>query len=146
MLRTLAGAVLLITGLLSPVGLLFDPSETCSRLGRALIASPAPLVFLYSDHQHFRVKIIPDEPEQEVVISGNIGFMRRISGPLWRKIVYLYAFQHKQREVLEFGFCGGGRLGEDFGITGRVNQVVLEQWVEGVPQRGWSVHTLDCDQ
>ena len=123
---------LLALGLVLPLGELFLHVPLL-RLGRALVCSPAPSVFLYSHRLQFDVVITADAPaavaaEAETVIPGTQGFLQQIRGPFWRKAVYLNAFHLGREDVLKYAFFLGGRLGEDFGIAGEIRQVTIRQW------------------
>lgn len=122
-----ATAVVLLIGLLLPYGeLLLD--VPLLRLGRSMVASPAPSVFLYDNRLQFDLVVTSQQPDDEVVIAGNEGFQQRIRGPFWRRAVYLNAFHLGRADVLEYAFFRGGDLGKDFDVHGTVKQIVVRQW------------------
>ena len=125
--RTAATVLLLLTGLVMPLGELLT-LPLLKAFGQSLVASPAPSVFLYSSPLQFELLIVSEQPDEETLIPGTEGFQERISGPLWRKGVYLNAFHHHRDDVLNYAFFGGGELAKDFGIQGTVKRVVLRQW------------------
>ncbi len=125
--RIAATVLVLLTGLVLPLGELRD-NAPLKMLGQSLVASAAPSVFLYSDRLQFDLVIESQQPDKEIVIAGNAGIQERISGPFWRKAVYLNAFHHHREDVLNYAFFGGGDLGKDLGIQGTVKRVVLRQW------------------
>lgn len=121
-----ATVVVLLIGLILPFGELLL-NVPLLNLGRSLVASPGPSVFLYNNRLQFDLVITAQQSDEEILIAGNEGFVQRMRGPMYRKIVYLNAFHIGRDDVLEYAFFRGGDLGKDFGVQGTVKQIVVRQ-------------------